>query len=1131
MASLLIRVTHSENSQEYKFNKLGPIYIGSNSECDLYLNDSAVPAKLLEVRLSAGKIFVKEIGARSQVYLNNIVMPHLENCHYREGERLSYKEGNYTIQIYALQEDELSPPPFFENEFHERLQVMNLRIQEKENEIRTLSEQQNRKKEQLEIIEVKHDRHAVEKSRLEVEISALRTQKENLTLELRQSIQKSQDEQERFKNFSDHIKTLENEENVLRETIVSQNFILSDLKQQQNVKNKEISEQQSILADLEQQTRRKDQDLKKINHDYELQNKEIKIEEGKVQHILHQSQTGLKEIAKIDKEISQSLKTKAMLEHELFHLQTEMKNTEDQRAKALNRLSELKVQIEKEERNLVKNQETLLMQTEEERNLKDINAQMRAELTKIEDKLSAKKTQLGQVEFQNQDALRKLNTINFDIQRTHTRLDELLGEEKAFHEKMKTLKNDQDYLIKEIELEKESIHLNFGNEKAELDKNISALKEEQINRERSLFSTESQLSLVSGKLSEVQAKLHLMGKEKITLESQLVELRAGREEVEGSIKQLKAETLKLEHDKSRVLRELNILESKLQDCEININEKKREAEREIESFKRDERSKIEAERQVQIAEVETLRQKTLMEVESSYRKKLDDVHEMKMKARKEAAEIIEAAHRAEIELTQEAQKRLQIATEEAVERESAAHSRILEAQNYLKDKEVEAETILNKSRIESRQLLQKTEAEILDDLSKRKQKIKKFLSMKQEVGQAHIQSLLEKQQIRIKRNEEKSAQRLEEIKKRELKRIAKIRDEELTRQSEMKELALKEFRAEKEKTLRMIQELKTKQEAELAEKKKTMLEHINSTKFSQKQSWEEEVRREKESFNKTKKDRINNATMAVMNVLVAEIGPQGEGESALREKIKANLEMAIDGQNAQALKDVEQVLDFNPLKRKKFLPVIKKYALEAGIPAALAIIFLADIGGARTSVVDFSKDLMKQQQSASEIYVNQQKTEWKEKHSFNPEMSVGYKDNYTDNVIYTVDFEKVMDNEEFQNDWILKVHDFMVKDLELSEDVAINYISAEGSLIKELAVMRKDLHPQFLDQGLKKMRDLETAQLGWLNEKMATPEKMEKFVTFRKGYFDTFYKDKFKADRGVASEAPSQTQAEVVPVP
>jgi hypothetical protein len=184
----------------------------------------------------------------------------------------------------------------------------------------------------------------------------------------------------------------------------------------------------------------------------------------------------------------------------------------------------------------------------------------------------------------------------------------------------------------------------------------------------------------------------------------------------------------------------------------------------------------------------------------------------------------------------------------------------------------------------------------------------------------------------------------------------------------------------------------------------------------------------------------------------------------------------------------------------------------------LAIIFLADIGGARTSVVDFSKDLMKQQQSASEIYVNQQKTEWKEKHSFNPEMSVGYKDNYTDNVIYTVDFEKVMDHEEFQNDWILKVHDFMVKDLELSEDIAINYISAEGSLIKELAVMRKDLHPQFLDQGLKKMRDLETAQLGWLNEKMSAPEKMEKFVTFRKGYFDRFYNQKFAKSRDVASE-------------
>ncbi|MBA2405808.1 MAG: hypothetical protein H0V66_13615, partial [Bdellovibrionales bacterium] len=181
-------------------------------------------------------------------------------------------------------------------------------------------------------------------------------------------------------------------------------------------------------------------------------------------------------------------------------------------------------------------------------------------------------------------------------------------------------------------------------------------------------------------------------------------------------------------------------------------------------------------------------------------------------------------------------------------------------------------------------------------------------------------------------------------------------------------------------------------------------------------------------------------------------------------------------------------------------------------------VLLADIGSARTLLVDGAKQLMKQRHSASEMYVNQQKTEWKEKHTFNPTTTVGYKATYTENILYTTDFEKVMDNEEFQNDWILKVHDFMVKDLELSEDMAINYISAEGTLLKELATVKKDIHPQFMDIGMKKLTDLEKLHLSWLSEKVTDPTKMEKFSQFRKEYFDKFYQEKFLPSRGIATE-------------
>jgi hypothetical protein len=256
-----------------------------------------------------------------------------------------------------------------------------------------------------------------------------------------------------------------------------------------------------------------------------------------------------------------------------------------------------------------------------------------------------------------------------------------------------------------------------------------------------------------------------------------------------------------------------------------------------------------------------------------------------------------------------------------------------------------------------------------------------------------------------------------------------------------------------------------------------------------------------------------------MNVMVGMNVVEAEKEVILRDKIRNTLEMAIDGQNADAMRDVEQVLDFNPMKRKKVFPVIQKFAIRVGIPAAIAIVILADVGSVRTKIVDASKELMKQRNSASEMYVKQQKDDWKEKHTFTPVTTVGYKATYTDNILYTTDFEKVMDNEEFQNDWILKIHDFIVRELELSEDMAINYISAEGTLLKELAAIKKDIHPQFLDVGMKKLTDAEKVHLGWLAEKITDPAKMEKFANFRKEYFDTFYKDKFKTSRGVATEA------------
>lgn len=1117
--SLIIKITQNGSSQEYLFNKLGPIIIGSDPRCDLHIDDQHLEPKLLEVKVSGGNIFIKEIGARAQIYMDAVILPYREEIRYREGDFITLKNTHYQISIHkGIGAEAIEPPPFFDGEFKERLERMNFKIREKEGELRHLDEREEKKKVQIIDLEDRYHRHANEKSRLEVEVNSLKTQKETLGADIRTTLAKNQDTEDKIIQLKDFVKRLELEERTLKDTIVAQTLVLTNLKDEREKKSKDVDRQRIMLANLEIDTLKAQEDLKGLKEEFDSQEKEIINESGKVQKILNNSQEAMKEGIKIQNHIAQSLKEKALLDHEVNDLQVMVNKLETQRKEAQGKLLDLKSGLELEEVQSQKIRAEIQRQLEEEANLKAMNGEIRSELIRVEEKLTSKKNQLNQIDFQNQDVTRKLSTINFELERSGLRLKDLTSEEKAQELKVLALRDEFNNFAKKAGDDKKALNKAIDEERSKLQMELQNLRREIEDEKRNLAETESQKNLAQVQLEEINQKQRMFAKERTSLESEVTELKAGRKHIEAQIAELKNESLHMLHDKDRAQRELSTLKIKLQECETQIKESLEEAHVEMENYKRDERAKLQAEKEVYLSEVEAFRQKSLIEVENEYRRKEDDIHQKKLLAFAESDEILREARRTENMITEEANKRLRAATIDAQEREVTAHNRIKEAQEYFKSKEREADAIIQRSRLDSRDLLKKTESDLLEDLSKRKTKIKKFLTMKQETGLAHIKQMTDQHVVRLRRNEDKAQEKLEDLKRRELKKIARLRDEELSKHSEMKEVVMKELKVHKEKAIQEVNALKNKELSELADKKKSMLEHINQSKYQSQKGWEEDMKREKAQFEQTKKARIQNATQAVMNVFISEAGPQGEKEILLRNKIKSTLEMAIDGQSANAMKEVEQILDLDPMKRKKVLPVIQKFSVRFGIPAAIAAIILADVGGMRSFVVDSTKDLIKRQESASQIYVNQQKTEWKEKHTYNPEQTIGYKTSYVDNVIYTKDFEKVMENEEFQNEWILQVHDFMVKELELSEDVAIGFISAEGGLIKELGTLKKDLHPQHLEVGMKKMRDLETTQLGWLNEKIPEQPKMEKFVTFRKDYFDKFYSEKFVAARGVAAE-------------
>ena len=91
--SLIIKIGQNGSSKEYLFDSLGPITIGSDQRCDLWLDDPRLEPKFLEIKVSGGIVFIKEIGARSQIYLDSVILPYRQEVPYHEGGCISFKDS------------------------------------------------------------------------------------------------------------------------------------------------------------------------------------------------------------------------------------------------------------------------------------------------------------------------------------------------------------------------------------------------------------------------------------------------------------------------------------------------------------------------------------------------------------------------------------------------------------------------------------------------------------------------------------------------------------------------------------------------------------------------------------------------------------------------------------------------------------------------------------------------------------------------------------------------------------------------------------------------------------------------------------------------------------------------------
>ncbi|WP_374078791.1 FHA domain-containing protein [Bdellovibrio bacteriovorus] len=479
-------------------------------------------------------------------------------------------------------------------------------------------------------------------------------------------------------------------------------------------------------------------------------------------------------------------------------------------------------------------------------------------------------------------------------------------------------------------------------------------------------------------------------------------------------------------------------------------------------------------------------------------------------------------------------------TAEKMKTEALEHGRQVaqnEADGLLRGARDEASRILEFSQLQTKETQDKLKLE-----RETLEKVSADLKMTQEQLAVSSTSLEETRsaeselQLKIQYEETRVKNLLED----EATRIKELHDTEETRVKEilsLEESKLKEYRgqqqtlAQQNKTLEdSVRGLQEKQ-AQLSmdvrdiEAKKT---HLFKEYEGQKIFLNEKLEKEKSAMIRTEEERLEEMRLEMSKklqkmeqdllddvirkkaTLITEIHAAVEKEIVtmmepsqwrnISASVEEHIKEAIDGRVASLSQStVASAKPVNLMKKRKSEKL--RWA-SMGLAMGALVYFVSQVVVEKVSGDQAPMQTLVQNEA-------KKRQEELEKRRFNPAQAEELKDSYTDAVIYTRNFQEIYTDQQFQQKLYKSASQYLLKTWRVDEDKSIQVLSTATALVKELSEKKSKIHPDFIKEGLEKMRGLETETLARMKDILGSEVRVESFRRFERN----FYRDEVQRRR------------------
>lgn len=133
-----------------------------------------------------------------------------------------------------------------------------------------------------------------------------------------------------------------------------------------------------------------------------------------------------------------------------------------------------------------------------------------------------------------------------------------------------------------------------------------------------------------------------------------------------------------------------------------------------------------------------------------------------------------------------------------------------------------------------------------------------------------------------------------------------------------------------------------------------------------------------------------------------------------------------------------------------------------------------------------------------------------EKRKFSPLQTKDLKPTYMDAVVYTEGYSQTYLSEDFQRKFLGALTPYMLKTWRMDEDKVIEVLATSAALVRGLVDKREAIHPDFIPQGLEKMKELETESLLKMRQILGTQVRVESYRKFERKFYEDYVEGKIK---------------------